>query len=69
MAAANYGSNTISILLGNGDGSFQKPLDWVVGTGPLSIGVGDFSGDGKPDLAVANNGASSVSILLTHSTP
>jgi hypothetical protein len=43
--------------------------DWVVGTHPFSVGVGDFAGDGMQDLAVANNGSSNVSVLLTHITP
>ena len=52
---ANYGSNTVSILLGNGDGTFRP--DGLhrrrSGTDPCSVTVGDFNGDGKTDLAVA----------------
>src|ERR1700746_61854 len=64
IAVANLGSNSISILLGNGDGSFQPHVDYVVGNGPLSIVAGDFNGDGKVDLAVANSGSNSISVLL-----
>jgi uncharacterized protein YfaP (DUF2135 family) len=50
-------------MLGNGDGSFQPPLAFGAGGNPTSVAVGDFNGDGKPDLAVANSFAG-VSILL-----
>ena len=64
IAVANLGANTISILLGKGDGTFQPHVDYAVGSGPLSIAAGDFNGDGKVDLAVANSGSNSISILL-----
>src|SRR5258708_4752859 len=46
----------VSVLLGNGDGSFQAPVNYAAGSRPISVAVGDFNGDGKPDLAVANSG-------------
>jgi hypothetical protein len=65
---------TGSILLGNGDGTFQGPVSYVTGgDNPQSLAVGDFNGDGVPDLAVANFGnifagrGASVSILLGNS--
>ena len=54
----------ISILLGNGDGSFRPAINSTVASAPWSIAVADFNGDGKPDLAVASNKLGSVSILL-----
>src|SRR5947209_5068 len=66
LAVANWGSNTVTILLGNTSGAFTQasgsPI--TVGTAPQSVAVGDFNGDGRPDLAVANGGTSTVSILL-----
>ena len=41
-----------------------KATDFATGLGPLSVAVGDFNGDGKPDLVVANSAANTVSILL-----
>src|SRR5262249_2065031 len=64
LAVVNEGSNTVSILLGNGDGSFRSKADFATGTQPWGLAVGDFNGDGKRDLAVANRGANSISILL-----
>jgi hypothetical protein len=57
-------AGTISILLGNGDGSFQPHFDYATGRVPSSVAVGDFNGDGKPDLAIANDLDSTVSVLL-----
>jgi FG-GAP-like repeat/FG-GAP repeat len=44
--------------------SFSSPVNYPVGTGPLSVASGDFNGDGKLDSAVANGGSSDISILL-----
>src|SRR5262249_61263444 len=45
-------SNTLSVLLGNGEGTFQVPRSYAVGSSPRSVAAGDFDGDGHPDLAV-----------------
>jgi hypothetical protein len=65
LAVANEISNTISILLGNGDGTFQAAREFNVGTSPRSVAVGDFNGDGVLDLAVADDVPDgNVSVLL-----
>jgi len=64
LAVANYGSNDVSILLSNGDGTFQTVVNYEVGANPDSIAVGDFNGDGKIDLVTANYNTDDVSILL-----
>jgi FG-GAP-like repeat/FG-GAP repeat len=61
---ASLGTGTVSVLLGNGDGTFQPALDFVVGSNPSSVAVGDFNADGKLDLAVANSDSNNVSVLL-----
>src|SRR5687768_5319202 len=53
---ANSGSDYVSVLLGNGDGTFQARRNFAAGTGPASVAGGDFNGDGRLDLAVANSG-------------
>jgi hypothetical protein len=55
-------TSVVSILLGNGDGTFQPHVDYPAGNGPGSIAVGDFNGDGKQDLAIA--GTSTLSVLF-----
>ena len=56
LAVANSGSNNVSVLLGNGDGTFQAPVNYTAGSRSASVAVADFNGDGKPDLVVANYG-------------
>jgi FG-GAP-like repeat/Putative Ig domain len=66
LAIANSNDNTITILLGNGDGTFtpDSGSPFAVGRGPTEIAVADFNGDGKLDLAVLNETDGTVSILL-----
>jgi hypothetical protein len=63
LAVANYGDNNVSVLLGNGDGTFQDAVNYAAGTYPSSVAVGDFNGDGTQDLAVAN-ASGGVNVLL-----
>ncbi|MCU1237737.1 MAG: Alkaline phosphatase [Candidatus Solibacter sp.] len=58
------GSHGVSLILSNGDGTFQGPRNFSTGTDPSAIAVGDFNGDGKLDVAVSNGAANSLSILL-----
>src|SRR6266566_4696375 len=64
LAVSNYGDNSFSVLLGNGDGTFQPPRTLPIGTHPALVAVGDFNGDGKPDLAISSVGDNTVSVLL-----
>ena len=54
LAVANAVSNTVSVLLGNANGTFQPAQNSATGTGPQSMAVGDFNDDGKLDLVTAN---------------
>jgi hypothetical protein len=69
LATANFNSNSVSVLLGKGDGTFAAASSPSVGALPRSVAVGDFNGDGKPDLATANFNSNSVSVLLNTSGP
>jgi len=64
LAVANINSITVSVLLGNGNGTFGTKTDFATGSAPLSVAIGDLNGDGKPDLAVANFYTNTVSVLL-----
>jgi hypothetical protein len=64
LAVANLASNDVSVLLGNGDGTFQPESRVAVGAGPGSIVAGDFNGDGRLDLAVAGRYSNDVTVLL-----
>ena len=61
---ANAGANTVSVRLGNGDGTFGAPTNFVTGTTPKSVAAADLSGDGNLDLVTANQSSSTVSVLL-----
>jgi hypothetical protein len=66
LAVANGPSGAVRVLLGNGDGTFQTAVTYGMGTNadPHCAAVGDFNGDGKPDLAVANFSSANVAVLL-----
>jgi hypothetical protein len=60
---ATADGHTVSILLGNGDGTFGD-ADFITGTAAERIAVADFNGDGKLDLVTANPLGNNISILL-----
>jgi hypothetical protein len=67
ISPGNAGPSMVSVLLGNGDGTFQPTVEYVAGsdTYSSSVALADFNGDGKLDLAVGNSGSTNrVSILL-----
>jgi hypothetical protein len=68
LAVTDSGNNQVILYLGNGDGTFQTPDTFAVGSNgtgaPQGVAVGDFNSDGKQDLAVADNGSNELSILL-----
>ncbi len=74
VAKLDLNIDRVEVMLGNGNGTFQNPVDYPVGISPQSATIGDFNKDGKPDIAVANFGCrgaacngtttSTVSILL-----
>ena len=64
LVTSNYSGTSISVLLGNGDGTFQPHADYAVGSFPFGMAMGDLNADGIPDLAIASNNSSTVQILL-----
>ncbi len=61
----NYG---LSVLLGNGDGTFQAQVTYTVppapGASPHGVTVGDVNGDGIPDLVVAPSSKPYIGVFL-----
>jgi hypothetical protein len=66
IVAADAAINDVSVLLGNGDGTFQPFVQYGTGSEPISVAVGDLNRDGKLDLVVANYGDQygAMSVLL-----
>ncbi len=64
LATANTATQNVSVLLGNGAGSFSSPTMFNAGDFPVAIISADFNGDGKMDLATANKDDDSISILI-----
>jgi type II secretory pathway component GspD/PulD (secretin) len=64
LAVANHKDNTVSIYLGNGDGTFNSNGTLTTGNGPDALVTADFNGDGFVDLAVLNETDNTVSIFL-----
>src|ERR1017187_6433100 len=61
---APFASSTVSVLLGNGDGTFQPAVNYTVGAAPEAVVIGDFNGDRKLDLAVMAAYSNLIAILL-----
>ncbi len=63
LVIANNGSNSVSVLLNTGAGTFGNAVEFATGANPRWVTIGDLTGDIKPDLAVANSAGNTVSIL------
>src|SRR5580698_1816907 len=57
-------NGTLSVFLGNGDGTIQAKDQYTIGTGTYDVVAGDFNGDGNIDIATANGGSNNISVLL-----
>jgi hypothetical protein len=64
LVVASSKANAASILLGNGNGTFQSAVTYPVGARPSGVAVADFNGDGKLDLALTSAFDDTTSILL-----
>jgi hypothetical protein len=65
LLTANFNSNTVGVLLGNGNGTFQAVATYItIGSNPYGIAVADVNGDGQPDVATANLSSDNASVLL-----
>jgi VCBS repeat-containing protein len=67
LAVANQFSGNVSVLLGTADGTFSdpnNPINIHTGGFPSSVAVGDFNGDARPDLAIADAYSGTISVLF-----
>lgn len=64
LVVSNSTANSVNVLLGNGNGTFQSPVPSAAGNNPRSIAVGDFNADGTLDLAAVSLGSSGVNVML-----
>ena len=63
VVVANGGNDSVTILFGKGDGTYEPAQSLTVGAQPSGLVVVDLNRDGKPDIATANYSSSNVSIL------
>jgi uncharacterized protein (TIGR03437 family) len=70
IAITNAGNNNVTVLLGNGAGTFTAApgSPFSAGFTPMAIVVKDFNKDGNPDLAVVNQQSNNVTILMGNGT-
>lgn len=61
---SNSGQGLISVLIGAGNGTFKKPVQYIVGNAPIGLAIGDLNGDGRIDIAVLNSGSGTLSVLF-----
>ena len=64
MVVANAGASTVTVRLGNGDGSFGPGSNFATGTTPKSVAVADLNADGNQDLVTADQDSNTASVLL-----
>jgi hypothetical protein len=72
LAVTNWASSSLSVFLNEGNGTFAAQVTYATGVStysgggdhPQSVAAGDFDGDGRPDLAVANIESGTVSVFL-----
>ena len=65
VVVGNRAANMVSVLRGDGAGGLGAPESFMVGMTPFAVAAADFNEDGVPDLVTANNGDSTVSVLIS----
>jgi len=68
IVTTNIGDDSLSILMGHGDGNFADAMTLPMPEQPRAVALHDFNGDGRLDLAVTTTGNHRVTILLGDGT-
>lgn len=63
VITTNIGNNSLSVLFGNGDGTFKEQVELQVCKEPRAIALNDLNGDTRLDLAVACSGSDQIGIF------
>lgn len=63
LASANWGTDDVTVLHGNGDGTFGEALTLSVDQQPWGIVIADLDGNGLGDIATANEANATVTVL------
>ncbi len=64
LIVVNNGTNNAQVYLSNGNGTFQSPVSYSVGSGPNFLAIADINGDGIPDMITANGNSNNLTIRL-----
>lgn len=64
VAVTLYSTNTVVVLLGKTQGTFQAPVSYQVGKAPVSVVVGFFNDDNYRDIAVANQKSNTITVIM-----
>jgi hypothetical protein len=62
LAVANFSTPTVTVLLGQGDGTFGQGTAHVTGSGPVGVVLADMNRDGQLDLVVSHGGSNSIGV-------
>jgi hypothetical protein len=63
IVMSDYGTSNVTVLLGNGDGTFGAPIHVNAGAGKNPVAIADFNNDGTPDILVADQSNDTVNLL------
>jgi hypothetical protein len=66
LAVPNFMTNTVSVFLNNGNGTFAAKVDYATGTNPMGVAIGDLNGDGKADMVVSNYNGGNISVYINN---
>jgi|GEM_PF-4429013 len=66
VATISNSTNTMSVILGNGDGTLGARSDYTTGSSPFGIAIADLNGDGYPDIVITNFSANTISVFLNN---